>query len=151
MRLTSRAWQAGEFLPDGFSRQGANLSPPLDWHGLPAQTASLALICSDADAPRIWYHWLIWNIPANWPGLPQHLPRLREYQSLRQGMTSYHSLGYDGPQPPAGEIHRYRFRLYALARPLKLAAGVPGPQLERALAGKVLAQAELMARFGTEG
>lgn len=142
MQVLSPAWSSGENIPELYTRSDANLSPPLIWSGLPAGTASLALICSDPDATRLWYHWLVWNIPASWSGLPQHLPRQREYQGLCQGLTSYHSLGYDGPEPPMGETHRYIFRLYALDRKLRLAAGVPGPQLERALQGKVLAQAE---------
>ncbi|MEZ0373711.1 MAG: YbhB/YbcL family Raf kinase inhibitor-like protein, partial [Candidatus Sericytochromatia bacterium] len=142
MLLHSPAWQAGDSIPIRYTRRGANLSPPLSWSELPTGTAALALICTDPDASRLWYHWLLWNIPLAWPGLPEHLPQLHEFQGLGQGMTSYHSLGYDGPDPPAGETHRYFFRLYALDRLLRLSAGVPGPQLERAMAGKILAQAE---------
>lgn len=147
MRLSSPAWEPGAVIPEPHSRRGANLSPRLEWSGLPEDTASLALICTDPDAARLWYHWVLWNIPPGWQSLPQNLPRLKDYQGLCQGMTSYHSLGYDGPQPPAGETHRYFFRLYALNRVLKLAPGVPGPQLERALAGKILARTELMGTF----
>jgi Raf kinase inhibitor-like YbhB/YbcL family protein len=147
MLLNSPAWQPTETLPVLYTRLGANLSPPLIWNHVPQGTSSLALICTDPDASRLWYHWLVWNIPASWAGLPQHLPTQPSFQNLSQGMTSYHTIGYDGPDPPQGQSHRYIFRLYALDRVLKLAPGVPGPQLERAMQGKVLAQAEFIGLF----
>ena len=55
-------------------------------------------------------------------------------------------MGYDGPQPPSG-THRYFFRLYALDRVLDLRGGAGRREMEKALEGHVLAEAELMGRF----
>lgn len=147
MLLTSPKFSAGDELPADFTRKAANLSPPLSWTDLPTDTASLALICVDPDAERLWYHWVLWNIDPNWPGLIQGFPKLRDFQLARQGRNTFGKLGYDGPEPPAGETHRYFFRLYALDRQLNLASGAPGPQLERAMQGKILAQSELKVLY----
>ena len=90
---------------------------------------------------------MLWNIPPEWPGLTARFPRLDEFQGARQDKTSYRSLGYDGPEPPPGETHRYLFRLYALNARLNLATGIPAPQLERAMQGKILAKAGLNSTF----
>ncbi|PKL75577.1 MAG: YbhB/YbcL family Raf kinase inhibitor-like protein [Candidatus Melainabacteria bacterium HGW-Melainabacteria-1] len=147
MKLVSPAFACGEALPVDFTRHGANLSPALAWSELPTSTVTLALTCADPDASRLWYHWVIWNIPPHWTGLPQRFPRCAELQGLRQGTTSYRTLGFDGPEPPPGESHRYIFRLYALDRRLNLAAGAPAPQLERAMDGKVLATAGIKGLY----
>lgn len=139
MKLSSPGFQCGEALPALYTRQDANVSPPLYWTDLPSGTASLALICIDPDASRLWYHWVLWNIPTSWPGLLQRFPQVPEFQGARQGRNTYGTLGYDGPEPPPGESHRYLFKLYALDRELKLVAGAPGPQLERTMDGKILA------------
>jgi len=145
----SPAFTDGDILPAMYCRRDANLSPPLRWEGEPAETESLALICFDPDAPRFWYHWLLLNIPPSWSGIPQHFPRLRQSLGLIQGSNSFHQLGYDGPEPPAGEEHRYFFRLYALNQNLNLAPGMPGPQVAARLSNKVLARTDLMVRAAT--
>ena len=38
-------------LPARYTADGAGVSPPLQWRGVPAGAASLALIVEDADAP----------------------------------------------------------------------------------------------------
>lgn len=144
MKFWSPGFACSQSMPQDFTRAGANLSPALCWEQLPEKTVSLALLCTDRDASRLWYHWVLWNLNPAWQKLPQNLPRRREYQGLRQGMNSYHTLGYDGPQPPRGEEHRYLFRLYALDRKLRLSPGAPGPQLQLAMEGKVLAKAHFI-------
>lgn len=147
MKFYSPAFGQREAIPARYSRQDANLSPPFQWSELPAGTQALALLCTDPDAERLWYHWVIFNIPASWSGLPGHYPRLRSTQGIAQGSNSFHCVGYDGPEPPRGEEHRYVFTLYALSNPLKLSPGVPGPQVLRAMQGKILAQVSWQGHF----
>lgn len=140
--------ESGQSLPLQFTREGANLSPALTWQYLPAGTSHLALICHDPDAPEgRWIHWVIFNIPANWQGLSQNFPRLRECNGCSQGINSYRTIGYDGPLPPRGERHRYIFRVFALSRPLKLSPGIPAAQLELAMKPVLLGQAELVTLY----
>lgn len=146
---------SGSFIPGGtmpaglvYDRagcHGANRSPELHWSGVPAGTKSFALVLHDPDAPAPggWYHWVVYDLPAQTRELPQgaHLP------ASELGRTSWGEAGYGGPCPPPGKPHRYVFTLYALdvARIPKPPAG--GPQLERAVRGHVLGVATLIGRY----
>ena len=147
-RIWSPAFKPGEAIPEPYSRSGANLSPPLIWTAPPEESQSLCLIVFDPDAPRFWYHWLLYNMPPNWRELPENFLRQRESYGVYQGKNSFYQLGYDGPEPPAGEQHRYFFRLYALKQKLSLRAGAPGDLLAQQLQGKVLAKTEVQGYFG---
>ncbi len=149
LELSSPAFSPGERIPPVHSRQGGNVPPPLRWRGAPEGTRSLALICDDPDAPGgVWTHWLVWNLPASSAGLSEGPDdrRPERPEGPRQGTTSWGRVGYDGPQPPSG-THRYFFRLYALDRVLDLPGGAGRREMEKALEGHVLAEAELMGRF----
>ena len=57
MEVTSSAFQAGQTIPTKYTCEGADISPPLQWSGVPAGTKGLALICDDPDAPAgTWVH-----------------------------------------------------------------------------------------------
>jgi len=59
MEVTSSAFQAGQKIPTKYTCEGADISPPLQWSGVPAGTKGLALICDDPDAPAgTWVHWV---------------------------------------------------------------------------------------------
>jgi Raf kinase inhibitor-like YbhB/YbcL family protein len=146
--LSIPTFAPGAYIPSDYTRDGANISPALTWKNPPQGTKSLALTCTDPDAPGgNWVHWVLFNIPAIWSGLPERYPRLREFSGARQGANSYRTLGYDGPAPPKGQEHRYFFRLYALSRDLKLTAGIPAAQLEQALQSVLLEQAEYIGLY----
>ncbi|MEX0885847.1 MAG: YbhB/YbcL family Raf kinase inhibitor-like protein [Phycisphaeraceae bacterium] len=156
MRITSPAFSDGERIPKTYTEDGNNISPPLAWADLPRNTAELALIVDDPDAPRddAFVHWTVYRIPAATPGLPENLPRgveeLREPAGAAQGRTSFgkHNVGYRGPAPPKGHgVHHYHFRLYALDEPLVLAAGVERSALDAAMRGHILGSAELVATY----
>src|SRR5260370_10637299 len=64
MQVTSTAFREGETIPKQYTADGKNVSPPLQWSGVPDGTVSLALICDDPDAPRgTWVHWVLFNLP----------------------------------------------------------------------------------------
>jgi Raf kinase inhibitor-like YbhB/YbcL family protein len=151
--LSSRAFSSGQPVPKRHTGDGEDLSPPLSWSGLPAQTVELALIVDDPDAPspQPWVHWVIYKIAATENGLPEGVhgkPAPSFPAGAEQGKNSWGTIGYRGPAPPKRHgVHRYFFRLYALDAPLDLAGGLDKPGLLKAMDGHVLAEAELVGTY----
>jgi Raf kinase inhibitor-like YbhB/YbcL family protein len=150
MKLSSPSFEAGKPIPAKFTGEGADVSPALKWEGAPAGTKSFALVCDDPDAPAdTWVHWVIWNIPATATELPENAEKKETVLGgARQGMNTWPRLGYNGPMPPRGHgPHHYHFKLYALSAELSLPAKTTRKQLEEAMKGHVLAQAELVGTY----
>ncbi len=148
-QITSTSFQHEKEIPAKYTCKGADVSPDLAWAGLPDGTKSLVLIADDPDAPGgTWVHWLMWNIPASVHVLHEGMPKDAQLKDgTRQGTNDFGKLGYNGPCPPPGGPHRYFFRLYALNTTLDLKPGAKRKDLDAAIAGKVLAQTELMGKF----
>jgi len=148
IQLTSTAFSDGAMIPKRFTCDGEDLSPPLSWSGIPAETASLALICDDPDAPvGTWDHWVLFNIPASATGLPVNVPaKATLADGSVHGNNSWGRLGYGGPCPPGG-THRYFFKLYALDIELNLKSGATTSQLVKAMEGHILDQGQLMGNY----
>lgn len=147
--VKSASFPEGGTIPKRYTCDARDVSPALTWSAAPEGTQSLALIADDPDAPvGTWTHWIIWNIP---PGkaLPESVPKTDTLSDgSRQGRNDFKRIGYGGPCPPPGKAHRYFFRLYALNAKLDLKAGASRGDLEGAMKGRVLAQAELMGKYG---
>ncbi|HTC78997.1 MAG TPA: YbhB/YbcL family Raf kinase inhibitor-like protein [Terriglobales bacterium] len=147
--LQSSAFQNGGSIPKKFTCEAADVSPELTWSGVPEKTQSFALIADDPDAPMgTWVHWVIYDLPANTAKLPEGVPKQEQAASGAQGKNSSGKIGYGGPCPPPGKPHRYFFKLYALDSKLNLKPGARKPEVEAAMKGHVLAQAELMGKYG---
>ena len=101
------------------------------------------------DAPAgTWVHWVLWNLPASAHGLPEAVAKQDQLvDGMRQGRNSFRKIGYNGPCPPPGKPHRYFFRLYALDEKLELAPGASSSDLQAAMKGHVLGQAEYMGTY----
>jgi Raf kinase inhibitor-like YbhB/YbcL family protein len=149
VQLKASAFQAGSDIPAQFTWDGSDISPALSWTAPPKGTQSVVLVMRDPDAPRgTFVHWVLYNLPADERELPEDVPPQRTLpSSARQRRNDFGRVGYGGPCPPPGPPHRYYFRLYALDTRLDLKAGAARAQLDRAMRGHVLAQAELMARY----
>jgi Raf kinase inhibitor-like YbhB/YbcL family protein len=141
--LSSSAFAPGGTIPRRHTCDGEGHSPPLSWWALPAGTRSLALILDDPDAPSgRFIHWLAWGITPDAGALADGKAAPLE------GRNDFGTVGYRGPCPPRGHgRHRYRFRLHAVANNLRLAPGASVRELEQALAGKVVAVAELVGTY----
>ena len=143
LELTSSAFDDGDPIPEKHTADGAGSSPPLRWEFVPEGTRTLALIVHDPDAPSgDFIHWLAWNIDPESGGLDEGVP------APAQGTHGFGGQGWAGPSPPEGHgPHRYFFELYALDTELDLEAGAAREQLEDAMEGHVLAQAQLMGTY----
>lgn len=155
IQLTSTAFRHGDPIPRKHTGEGADLSPPLSWTGLPEGTKELVLICDDPDAPSAepWVHWVIYKIPADCTGLPEGVPndpRLKSPAGALQGKNSWPSgvvIGYRGPMPPPGSPHRYHFRLYALEAKMVAEPGLDKKTLLDEIKGHVLGEGLLIGTY----
>jgi Raf kinase inhibitor-like YbhB/YbcL family protein len=150
LELTSTAFQEGATIPEQYTGDGRNVSPPLKWTDPPAGTRSLALVCEDPDAPRgTFTHWTAFNLPAESRELSEAVPAEATLPNgTAQGTNDFGQVGYGGPKPPPGKPHRYFFKLYALDRRLDLQAGAGKEDLRAAMKGHVLAEGQLMGTYG---
>ncbi len=150
MELTSSAFKEGETIPAKYTCDARDVSPPLAWQGTPTNAKSLALIADDPDAPSgTWVHWVLYDLPAHVTELPEDVAKTQHIpQGATQGLNDFRHLGYGGPCPPPGKPHRYFFKLYALDTRLDLKPGATKKEVERAMANHVLAQGQLMGRYG---
>ena len=152
LKLSSSAFSTGGNIPVEHTCEGADLSPPLSWSGIPAGTKSLALIVDDPDAPdpaaprMTWVHWLLYNLPPAAAGLPEGVAPAALPAGTREGLNDWKRTGYGGPCPPIGR-HRYFHKLYALDTLLPDLERPSKVRLEKAMQGHVLAQAELIGFY----
>jgi Raf kinase inhibitor-like YbhB/YbcL family protein len=152
LSLTSIAFAAGGAIPKRYTCEGQDVSPPLAWSGLPAGTKSLVLIVDDPDAPDpaapklTWVHWVLYDIPSTAGGLPEAVMPSALPPGTRQALNDWKRTGYGGPCPPIGR-HRYFHRLYALDAVLGDLRQPTKANLEAAMKGHVLAQAELVGTY----
>ncbi len=149
MKLTSAAFSDGNIIPKQFTCDGSDLSPALEWSGAPENTKSFSLIADDPDAPAgTWVHWVLYDLPPDAKKLTEGVPKDEQISNgARQGKNDFRRVGYGGPCPPPGAAHRYFFKLYALDAKLNLKAGASKADVEKAMAGHILAQASLMGRY----
>jgi Raf kinase inhibitor-like YbhB/YbcL family protein len=146
-KLTIPAFADGGVIPKLHTCEGADISPSLEWGGEPAATRSLALIVDDPDAPAgTWNHWLLYDLPPSVRSLAQGYKAGKLGQS---GTNDFGRIGYGGPCPPKGHgAHRYFFKLLALeVATLGLPAGARRAQIDKALRGHILAEAQYMGRY----
>jgi len=150
--LASPAFKHGQRIPEKYTGEGDDVSPPLAWSDPPEGTQAFALVCDDPDAPvGTWDHWLLWNLPGNLRALPEAVRTTRTLPDLGgacQGNNSWPKIGYGGPMPPPGHgTHHYHFVLYALDAPLGLAPGANKGALLKTMAGHVLGEAKLTGTY----
>ena len=141
--LESSAFDHAQAIPNRYTCEGEDLSPPLRWASVPDEARSLALLVDDPDAPRgVFTHWVAWGLDpgAGGLGVGEAAPG--------EGRNDFGRVGYRGPCPPPGHgRHRYVFRLYALDHDLELHSGAGKVDLEQAITGHVLTTAELVGTY----
>lgn len=145
--LKVKSFDDGGAIPKRFTCDGEDVSPALEWSDAPHGTQSYALIVDDPDAPvGTWNHWLLWDIPAHVHSLVEGF---KPGSTGSSGKNDFGHSGYGGPCPPKGHgTHHYHFKLHAVDRPmLGLPAGAKRRELDRALKGRVLAQAQYVGRY----
>ena len=148
IRITSAAFKEGEFIPKKYTCDGENVSPPLEWNGIPVEAKSIAIICDDPDAPMgTWVHWVVFNIPASKNKLNEKIPANKVLEDgTTQGSNDFKKIGYGGPCPPSG-THRYFFKIYALDKRVELIPGATKSELLHEINEHILAEGKLMSKY----
>ncbi len=152
LSIRSTAFAPHGEIPRQYTCEGADLSPPLAWSGAPEGTRSFALVVDDPDAPdpaapqRVYVHWVLYDLPADAAGLAEGIAPAALPAGAREGTNDWNRTGWGGPCPPIGR-HRYFFKLYALDTTLGDLGRPTKSALETAMAGHVLARAELIGTY----
>jgi len=136
-------------IPIKYTHDGKNVSPPLELIDVPLNAVSLVIIMDDPDAPNGTFdHWIVWNIPPNLKRLGEGAAELnRVSPSPMHGINGFGTTDYQGPSPPKGKPHHYHFKVFALDTQLKLKEGATKKQVEDAMNGHILSQAELIGIY----
>lgn len=141
INVQSKAFAENEMIPKKYTCDGSNVNPPLEISFIPNETVCLAIIMEDPDAPiNIWSHWIVWNLPVT-----HHI--IEDLHLGINGLNDFNKYFYCGPCPMSG-IHKYVFRIFALDTLLDLKANTKKYNLEKAMAGHVLAYGELSGYYG---
>jgi Raf kinase inhibitor-like YbhB/YbcL family protein len=145
LEVRSPAFSAGGAIPRKHSKESEDVSPALEWSGVPAGTKSLALVMDDPDVPldHPFVHWVAYGIAADSRGLAEGAK-----EGFVAGKNHFGALGYGGPMPPPGSgPHHYHFKVYALDAAVDPAPGKTKGELLRAMEGHVLATGEIIGVY----
>jgi len=152
MKISSTAFKEEKDIPQMYTCDGKDVSPPLEWQGVPAKTSSLVLIVDNPDAPdpaapkMTWVHWVLYNLPSDISTLPEATKSSDLPEGTLEGLNDWHNTGYRGPCPPTGR-HRYFFKLYALDTPLADLKKPSREKVEQAMQGHIISQATLIGTY----
>jgi len=148
MQITSPAFAANQPIPMKYSCEGQSINPQLNISGVASGAKSLALILHDPDAPLAggFTHWVLFNIDPKTSVIAENsVP-----QGAVVGANGAGQSMYVGPCPPSG-VHHYHFMLYALDQTLGLDQKATQADLEKAMAGHILDQTELIGTYQKSG
>jgi Raf kinase inhibitor-like YbhB/YbcL family protein len=105
----------------------------------------------DAQLPKPFIHWVMYDIPPDTTALRQGLPTellLKQYNNIPQGINSRGSIGYFGPRPPYKDAdHHYHFMIFALDKKLNMLPGADRNTLLSAMKGHVIASGTLVGTY----
>ncbi len=144
LEISSPAFDNHGAIPDRHATSGDNVSPPLEWTGVPEGTKAFAVVCHDPDAPLVdgWTHWVAYGIDGDATGLPEGA------EGLTEGPHTGGGSGYSGPAPPPGHgTHHYYFWVYALSEDPGLEPGLSRRELLEAIEDSVIEQARIVGTY----
>jgi len=143
LRVSSPVFENNGTIPKKYGCEGENVNPSLKIEHVPSGAKSIALVFDDIDAPRGTYvHWILWNID---PGT-REIKENSIPEGAIQGVNDFRKQNYGGPCPPT-RPHRYVFKVYVLDTLLDLQTHSAKPDLEKAMEGHILGQAQLKGTY----
>jgi Raf kinase inhibitor-like YbhB/YbcL family protein len=144
LQVSSPAFDGHGRIPERHTGDGEDLSPALEWRGVPEGTRAFAVVAHDPDAPLVdgFTHWVLYGIPGDVRGLGEATADFLE------GMNSFGTKGYKGPAPPPGHgPHHYYFWVYALDDDIGLQPGLDRRALLERIEGHVIEQARVIGVY----
>lgn len=147
LTVNSDAFEEGGAIPERYSCDGEDVSPPLAWSAGPEETAAYVLIVDDPDA-RGFIHWVVADLPADATQLAEGASGA-EIPGV-EGRNDFGRSGWGGPCPPSG-THRYTFSVYALRERLELAGEIDAGAVRAAMEGRVVGEGSLTATYRRGG
>lgn len=141
--VSSSAFSEGQPIPEKYSCEGEDVSPPLKWGAAPEKTKSIAIIVDDPDAPSgTFTHWILYDLPAKTTQLDEG-----SSGGGKEGVNGFKKTGYGGPCPPPNGPHRYFFHVYALDIDSLGKKGLSKQDVTAAMKGHILAEGQLMGKY----
>ena len=144
LSISSSAFAPGGAIPAKFTCDagpGAP-NPALTFAGAPPKTQSLVLVMDDPDVPKTllpsgeFTHWMVWDLAPDATGIAEG--------EGKGGISGLGRPGYMGPCP-TDRAHRYFFKLFALDT--KIGPIKTRTELNKAIEGHVLQQAQVMGTY----
>ncbi len=147
LSVSTNAFAPNAVVPAKYTGDGADVSPAITWSDVPKGTVSIAVSCEDPDAPAgTWWHWFVYNVPASTKGLGEGLGHSKVFKDgTMQGTNDFGNTGYNGPAPPAGKVHHYIFKVYALGT--KLTGVLDKNTFNQAISKHVLAEGQVVGTY----
>jgi Raf kinase inhibitor-like YbhB/YbcL family protein len=143
LKVESPAFSYGDSIPEKYTCDGENISPPLEWGGIPQLAKSIAVICDDPDAPSgLFTHWVLYDLEPTLSGLAEG-----SSAGGKEGMNDFKTRGYSGPCPPPNGPHRYFFHVFALDVASLGRPGFRRRDVAHAMQGHILDKGQLMGRY----
>ena len=148
-KLRSPAFGPGGDIPIKYACDGSDMSPPLRWTDPPEGTKSFALAVADLDSTSgVSVHWLVYAIPATLRELREGIPRQDAVPGIgSQGLNDLDVVGYSGPCPLPGLVHRYAYTLYALDTLVSMPPRKTRADLRMAVYGRIVMRVKLIGRY----
>jgi len=133
--------------PPWNSCTGEDRSPAVTIKGLSCESVAIMVFNPFIKSCCSFTPWIIWNLPPV-SRIPEEIPKEKVVSSpisAVQGINDYGTIGYKGPCPPPGEMHRYQFRVYGLDTQLDLPPGSDKHALIDAMKGHMVQYGETVA------
>jgi len=139
-------------IPERYTADGAGLSPPLHWSGVPAQAASVLVVVEDADSPtpQPLVHAIAHGLPVDESGALAEgaMGGGDAAATVSMGRNSLMQAAWLPPDPPPGHgVHRYVFQVFALGPGEPLAAAPGRDAVRTLLSERALASGYLIGTY----
>jgi Raf kinase inhibitor-like YbhB/YbcL family protein len=144
IKVTSTAFKAGGPIAVKYTCDGAGISPPMQWQGVPSGAAEVFVLAVDlSGGAHDVVQWAIAGIPPSTTSIPEgSLPA-----GAIAGVNSAGKVGWGGVCGAKGQLHHVGFLFYALKRKLKLQSGFNPIEVRGGLKGVTLATGLTLATY----